>query len=193
MHRAPGFTAEVLARLAEHGLALPTPAPPAGMYEPFRLVRGTGYLAAQLPSREGRFVLQGRVGAELTREQGREAAALTALSAIARIHQALGGLDRLEGLLRVDGYVASAEGFVDQPEVLDGASELFLWALGERGPHARTAFAVGRLPKDNSVELVVTFAYDELRATASPRRRSSSPRRTTSAARPSRRRSAAAR
>jgi len=60
----------------------------------------------------------------------------------------------------VDGYVASADTFVDQPEVVDGASELFLWALGERGRHARTAFAVGRLPKNNSVELAVTFAYD---------------------------------
>jgi YjgF/chorismate_mutase-like, putative endoribonuclease len=73
---------------------------PAGKYEPFRLVRGTGYLATQLPSREGRWVLQGRVGAELTLEEGRQAAALTALSAIARIHQALGGLERLESLLR---------------------------------------------------------------------------------------------
>ena len=77
-----------------------------------------------------------------------------------RIHQALGGLERLEGLIRVDGYVASADTFVDQPEVLDGASELFLWALGERGKHARTAFLMTRLPKNNSVELRVTFAYD---------------------------------
>lgn len=161
MDREPGFTSRVLARLEEQGLALPAPSPPAGRYEPFRLARGTGYLAAQLPSRDGRYVLQGRVGEELTLEEGHQAAALTALSAIARIHQALGGLDRLDGLLRVDGYVASAEGFVDQPQVLDGASELFLWALGERGRHARTAFAVGRLPKNNSVELVVTFAYDQ--------------------------------
>jgi enamine deaminase RidA (YjgF/YER057c/UK114 family) len=160
MDRDSRFTAEVLARLHERGLVLPVPAPPAGKYEPFRLVRGTGYLAAQLPSRDGRYVLQGRVGAELTLEEGRQAAALTALSAVARIHQALGGLERLESLLRVDGYVASADTFVDQPEVVDGASELFLWALGERGRHARTAFAVGRLPKNNSVELAVTFAYD---------------------------------
>ena len=98
-------------------------------------------------------------------EQGREAAALAALSAMARIHQALGGFEQLEGLLRVDGFVASGEGFLDQPEVLDGASDLLLWALGDRGKHARTAFAVPRLPRDNSIELVVTFAYEE------PRRR----------------------
>ena len=160
MNGDSGFTSGVLARLKDRGLALPVPAPPAGKYDPFRLARGTGYLAAQLPSREGRYVLQGRVGAELTLEEGRQAAVLTALSAIARIHQALGGLERLESLLRVDGYVACADTFVDQPEVLDGASELFLWALGERGRHARTAFGVPRLPKNNSVELVVTFACD---------------------------------
>ncbi|HET9156130.1 MAG TPA: RidA family protein, partial [Myxococcaceae bacterium] len=160
MDRESSFTSEVLARLEARGLVLPMPAPPAGKYEPFRLVRGTGYLAAQLPSLEGRYVLQGRVGAELTLEEGRQAAALAALSAITRIHQALGGLERLETLTRVDGYVASADTFLDQPEVLDGASELFLWALGDRGRHARTAFAMARLPKNNSVELRVTFAYD---------------------------------
>jgi enamine deaminase RidA (YjgF/YER057c/UK114 family) len=155
------FTEQVLQRLRERNLALPTPSPPAGAYEPFRLDRGTGYLAAQLPSRDGKYVLLGRVGEELTSEQGREAAQLAALNAMARIHQALDGFDRLRGLLRVDGFVASAEGFFDQPQVLDGASELFLFALGERGKHARTAFAPPRLPKNNSVELIVTFAFEE--------------------------------
>ena len=155
------LTAAVLDRLAAKGLALPTPNPPAGMYEPFRLDRGLGFLAAQLPSRDGRYVLQGRVGTELTPVQGREAAQLTALSALARIRQALGGFGRLRGLLRVDGFIASSDGFHDQPEVLDGASEVFLLALLDKGKHARTAFAVPALPKNNSVELVVTFAYDE--------------------------------
>jgi hypothetical protein len=112
-------------------------------------------------SRDAKYVLQGRVGAALTLAQGREAAALAALSALARIRQALGGWSRLRGLLRVDGFVASADGFFEQPEVLDGASEVFLRALGDRGKHARTAHAPPRLPKNNSVELIVTFAYDE--------------------------------
>ena len=155
------ITTEVIARLGAKGLALATPNPPAGMYEPYRLERGLGFLAAQLPSREGRYVLQGRVGAELTPSQGREAAQLTALSALARIGQALNGFARLRGLLRVDGFIASTDDFHDQPEVLDGASEVFLLALGDKGKHARTAFAVARLPKNNSIELVVTFAYEE--------------------------------
>jgi enamine deaminase RidA (YjgF/YER057c/UK114 family) len=154
-------TAAVKARLRALGLELPVPSAPAGRYEPWRLDRGVGWLAAQLPSREGRTVMKGRVGAELTPEQGREAARLAALSALARIEQALRGFERLRGLLRVDGHVASAEGFLEQPQVLDGASELFLAALGERGRHARTAFAPPRLPGDNSIELALTFAYDE--------------------------------
>src|SRR5262245_65134580 len=112
MDRDSRYTAEVVARLQERGLALPVPAPPAGMYEPFRLDRGTGYLAAQLPSRDGKYVHLGRVGAELTLAEGREAAALAALSALARIRQALGGWRRLRGLLRVDGFIASIDGFL---------------------------------------------------------------------------------
>lgn len=153
--------ASILSNLTARGWVLPVPSPPAGLYEPYRLDRGVGYLAAQLPSRDGAYVLHGRVGAELTALQGREAAGLAALSALTRIREALGGFTRLRGLLRVDGFVASAEGFVDQPEVLDGASEVFAVALGDRGKHARTAFFVPRLPKNNSIELVVTFAYDE--------------------------------
>jgi enamine deaminase RidA (YjgF/YER057c/UK114 family) len=110
-------------------------------------------------SRDGKYVHLGRLGAELTLAQGREAASLAALSALSRIKQALGGFERLEGLLRVEGFVASVEGFVEQPEVLDGASETFLIALGDRGKHARTAFAPPRLPKNNSIELIITFAH----------------------------------
>lgn len=154
------FTTQVLARIAARGWTLPVPPPPAGMYEPYRLDRGVGYLSSQLPARDGKYVMQGRVGRELSPAQGREAAALAALVVLARIGQALDGFGRLRGLLRLDGYVASTDDFWQQPAVVDGASEVFVSTLGERGKHARTAFAMPRLPLDNSVKLVVTFAYD---------------------------------
>jgi enamine deaminase RidA (YjgF/YER057c/UK114 family) len=154
------FTRQVLERIAARGWALPVPAPPAGLYDPFRLDRGVGYLAAQHPARDGKYVLPGRVGQDLDPGEGKLAAALAALVVLARIKQALDGFARLRGLLRVDGYVASADDFLDQPSILDGASEVFAVALGERGRHARTAFALPRLPLNNSVKLVVTFAYD---------------------------------
>jgi enamine deaminase RidA (YjgF/YER057c/UK114 family) len=153
------FTEEVLARLAERGLALPTDLPkPAGNYVAFRLRDGLGFLAAQVPG-YGPGSLPGRVGHELTLEEGRTAAAMAALNALGRLHEALGGFDRLDGLLHFAGHVASADDFWDQPEVLDGASELFVFALGERGKHTRTAFAVPRLPKNISIELEINFGY----------------------------------
>jgi enamine deaminase RidA (YjgF/YER057c/UK114 family) len=154
------FTEVVLERLEARGLTLPVPPPPAGAYQPWRLDRGIGFLAAQVAPRDS-GIGRGRVGAELTAAQGEEAARLAALNALARIHEALSGFDRLRGLLRLDGHIASAEGFVDQPRVLDGASRLLVDVLGERGAHARTAFGPARLPLDLSVELVLTFAYDE--------------------------------
>lgn len=154
------FTSEVLARIAARGWTLPVPPPPAGAYEPFRLDRGLGYLSTQLPARDGKYVMPGRVGAELTPAEGHQAAALAALTALARLREALGGFARLRGLLRVDGIVASTDDFREQPALLDGASEVFVVALGERGKHARTALSVPRLPRNNSVSLSVTFSYD---------------------------------
>lgn len=155
------FTQEVVARLAQRGLELPTDLPmPLGHYVPFRLHGGLGFLAGQVPG-YGPGSLPGRVGQELTFEEGRRAAAMAALNALGRLHEALGGFDRLEGLLQVGGHVASADDFRDQAEVLDGASELFAFALGERGRHTRTAYAAQRLPKNLSIELEIVFGYRE--------------------------------
>jgi hypothetical protein len=146
-------------RLAELGLTLPAELPPpAGAYEPFRLINGWGSLAAQVPG-YGPGAPRGRVGAELTFEQGRLAARMCALNALGRLRQALGGFDRLVGLLHVAGHVASSDDFLDQPGILDGASELINAALGERGRHSRTAYGAGRLPKDIPIELEITFVY----------------------------------
>ena len=153
------FTEQALARLADRGLALPKDLPkPAGLYAPFRLHNGTGYLAAQVPG-YGPEGMTGRVGIELNVDQGRRAAERAALNALGRIHEALGGFDRLVGLLHVAGHVASADDFRDQPEVLDGASRLFAEVLLERGSHSRTAYPAPRLPKNISIELEITFAY----------------------------------
>jgi hypothetical protein len=94
--------------------------------------------------------------------QGQEAAQRTALDALARIHQALDGFDRLVGLLHMAGHVCSAPDFFDQPEVLDGASRIFNHALGDRGQHTRTAYAPTQLPKRITIELEITFAYREI-------------------------------
>ena len=101
----------------------------------------------------------GRVGSELTLADGVRAAERAALNSLERIRQALGGFERFRGLIHVAGHVASAESFLDQPEVLDGASSLFLAVLGEHGKHSRTAYPHLRLPKNICIELEITFAY----------------------------------
>lgn len=154
------FTTGALLRLEELGLSLPSDLPPpAGSYAPYRLLKGMGFLAAQTPGYDQRF--QGQVGRDLSLEEGRAAAQLTALNSLARIHQALGGFDRLVGLGHVAGHVCSAPDFFDQPEVLDGASQLFNVVLGDRGQHSRTAYAAIHLPKHISIELEITFVYEE--------------------------------
>ena len=142
-------------------IRLPDPPPPAGSYQPVILRHGLGFVSGQVPVRKGRLVFSGRVGAELTPEQGKAAAELAALNVLAQIERALPSWDRFDGLLRVEGFVASASGFTNQPQVLDGASRLFTEVLGELGHHARAAFSVEQLPLNAPVELVVTFALKE--------------------------------
>ncbi len=143
---------EALSRL---NLVLPKPASPAGSYKPAVAAGDLLFLSAQVPYADGELVYRGRVGAELTLEQGYEAARTAALNALARIHQVLGSFEPLAEIVRVDGHVASAPGFFDQPRVVDGASDLFNAVLGPRSGHARTAFAPPALPMNVSVELAV--------------------------------------
>ncbi len=140
------------ARLDELGLRLPAPPKPAGNYQPWRIAGDLLFLSGQFPIENGQLRHTGQVGADLTEAEGYAAARLAALNVLA----ALGGFDRLETLARVEGHVASAPGWLNAPRVLDGASDLFIAVLGERGHHTRTAFTPDRLPLNLAVELVVT-------------------------------------
>ena len=155
---------EIDARLAELGIVLPEPPPVAGAYQPVVCRGGFGFVSGQFAFRQGRLAYIGRIGAELTPEEGRECAVLAALNALAQIRASSGGWQRFGGLCRLEGHVASSPDFVRQPAVLDGASELFVQVLGSRlGAHARTALHASRLPLDSPVELIVTFHLVESR------------------------------
>jgi enamine deaminase RidA (YjgF/YER057c/UK114 family) len=143
-------------RLAELGIALPEAPEPLGAYRAAVEAGSLLFLSGQLPIRDGAVRYKGRVGAELSLEQGRAAAELTALNVLARLRRHLGGFDRLRQIVRIEGHVASAPGFYDQPKVLDAASELIVRALREKAGHARSAFAAVHLPANATVELVVT-------------------------------------
>lgn len=131
---------------------------PLGAYRAVMVRGALGFVSGQFPYSDGELAWRGKVGAGLTPAEGREAAALCALNALGQLRAALGEDFRRVQLARIDGYIASAPDFLGQPGVLDGASEVFVALLGERGGHARTVFAVPQLPQDAPVELVVTFA-----------------------------------
>jgi|SRR5215218_6773207 len=145
-------------RLAQLGLKLPAPSRPAGNYVAFIETGNLLFISAQLPIENGVLRYVGRVGAELSEREGYAAARLAGLNVLSQIQAALGTFERLAHLVRVEGHVTSAPQFKNQPQVLDGASDLFVAVLGERGRHTRAAFAPERLPWDLAIELVVTAA-----------------------------------
>ena len=145
-------------RIEKLGLKLPTAPMPIGNYVATVRVGNLLFISGQLPIENGVARYVGRIGAELTEEDGYAAARLAALNTLAQIKFALGGFEQLAQLVRVEGHVASAPDWHNTPKVLDGASDLFVNVLAERGRHTRSAFNPPRLPKNVAVELVVTAA-----------------------------------
>lgn len=145
-------------RLAELGIEVPPPPAAAGLYAPARQSGTQLYISGQLPSRDGKVLRQGKAGADVTVEEAAELARVCAINALAAARGHLGSLDRIRQVVRVVGYVASAEGFGEQPAVINGASELLLDVFGEAGRHARAAIGVAELPFNAPVE--VEFLFD---------------------------------
>jgi enamine deaminase RidA (YjgF/YER057c/UK114 family) len=146
--------AEIYAKLAELGLKLPEVVPPLAAYVPAVQSGNYVYVSGQLPLVEGKLPYVGKLGAEVTVEQGAELARICALNALAAI-ESLVGLGRLVKIVKVTGFVASAAGFTGQPAVVNGASQLFGDVLGEIGRHARSAVGVAELPLGAPVEVEV--------------------------------------
>lgn len=140
-------------RLAKLGITLP-PLPQAmANYVPFTLAGNLLYVSGQGPKiKEGDWV-RGQVGKDLTVEQGYEAARLTGIQILAVINGALGSLNRVKRILKVNGYVNSGPEFRDQPAVINGCSDLFVELLGDAGRHARAAIGVSSLPQGIAVEI----------------------------------------
>jgi arylformamidase len=139
-------------------LHLPKAAQPGGAYTPVVVHGGQAWVSGQLPRLDGEVKFIGKVGAEFSLAEGREAARLSAMQCLAALDAALGGLDRIERLIKVNAFVAVAPGFTQISAVTDGASECFAQVLGERGQHARTSLGVAELPRDAAVEIEVIAA-----------------------------------
>ena len=147
-------------RLAELGIELPEIGTPAGNYVPAVEAGGMLYTAGQVPRKDGDF-FRGVVGADRTVEEGQEAARLCCLAGLAVAKRELSSLDRIERVVKVNGFVRSAPGFVDQPKVINGASDLLVEIFGDAGRHARAAIGVIELPLGCAVEIDFVFAVRE--------------------------------
>ena len=147
-------------RLAALGLQLPPVAAPIAAYVPATRSGAQVITSGQLPLVDGRLVAAGKVGAEVAPEQAADAARTAALNALAAASSLAGGLDGVARVLKVTVFVASVPGFTAQPQVANGASQLFVDVFGEAGQHARSAVGVAVLPLDApvEVELVVELA-----------------------------------
>jgi enamine deaminase RidA (YjgF/YER057c/UK114 family) len=140
-------------RLSELGLKLPEAPQPVANYVPFLLSGDQLFISGQISKDGAGRVLTGLLGGGASIEDGQAAARHSALNVLAQAKAALGGLDRIVQILRLTGFVASAPGFVDQPKVINGASDLLVAVLGDAGRHTRSAVGVASLPLGASVEI----------------------------------------
>jgi len=139
-------------RLRELGLTLPEVVAPLASYVPAVRTGNLVYTSGQLPVEAGKIAGTGKVGAEVTPEEARAMARICALNALAAVH-ALVGVDAVTRVVKVVGFVASAEGFTGQPGVVNGASDLLAEVFGDAGAHARSAVGVAELPLGAPVEI----------------------------------------
>ena len=140
-------------KLAELGLTLPVAAVPVAAYVPAVKTSNLVFTAGQLPIVDGKVVITGKVGAEVTPEQAKDMAQICALNGLAAI-SLVADIDQIERIIRVGGFVNGVPGFVAIPQVVNGASELLIKLFGEvNGKHARTAIGVAELPLNAPVEI----------------------------------------
>jgi enamine deaminase RidA (YjgF/YER057c/UK114 family) len=152
------MTASAEARLAELGLALPTPMAPLATYVPWVVTGALAFVSGQLPARDGRVAYVGKVGEGITPEQGAEAARLCFLNVLAQLKVACGGdLGRVRRVVRLGGFIAAPPGFSGHAAVMNGASDLAVAVFGDAGRHARTTIGVPSLPADAAVEVEGLF------------------------------------
>ncbi|MFO7273285.1 MAG: RidA family protein [Symbiobacteriaceae bacterium] len=142
-------------RLQELGITLPEAPKPVAAYVPFVRSGDLVFVSGQIAVEGGQLKYKGKVGRDLTPEEGYQAARLCAINTLAVLKAAVGSLDKVAQIVKVVVFVNSADGFTGQPAVANGASELYQQVFGEAGLHARSAVGVSELPMDTAVEVEV--------------------------------------
>lgn len=147
-------------RLGDLGVTLPAAAAPAANYVPFVRSGNLLFPSGQLPMKDGKLAITGLLGRELDVAAGKEAARLCAINVLAQAKAALGDLEKIRRLVKINIYVASTPDFTEQHLVGNGASDFFAAVLGERGKHARVAVGMASLPLNAAVEIESILEVD---------------------------------
>ncbi len=148
-------------RMKQLGLELPPAPAPAANYVPYVLEGNLLFVAGQVPlGADGKLAFVGKVGREMDEQQGYQSARLCALNGLAQVNAAAGGLERVRRILSLRGFVNCTDEFTNQPEVINGASDLLVEIFGDKGRHARAAVGANALPRGvtTEVEMVVALA-----------------------------------
>jgi enamine deaminase RidA (YjgF/YER057c/UK114 family) len=146
------------AKLTELGITLPQPAAPVANYIGFNVVGKLVVVSGQIPFVEGKIAVTGKLGAGVSVEDGQRAARICFINLLAQAKAAAGGdLDRIARVVRLGGFVACTPDFTQQPQVINGASDLAVAVFGEKGKHARAAVGCPSLPGDAAVEVEGMF------------------------------------
>lgn len=171
---APAEQPALRRRLALLGLRLPEVKAPKFQYVPVVVHNGLAYVSGQVPWVEGVIKPQGKVEKDVSIDDAKEGARLAALQALSWLNQTLpGGLDEIDRVIKLTGFVASASGFNQQPVIIDAASEIMTKVFGQAGQHARSAIGVAELPSNAAVEVEFIFALKRRGGTAQQQRRPS--------------------
>jgi enamine deaminase RidA (YjgF/YER057c/UK114 family) len=140
-------------KIKELGYHLPEPPKPLAAYVPAVIAGGLVFTAGQLPITDGALKFTGKLGKEISEEDGKKAAELCALNCLSAVKGVIGELNRIEQVIKLTVFVNSAEGFTNQPVVANGASEMMEKIFGKNGSHARSAVGTNELPKNAPVEI----------------------------------------
>lgn len=152
---------EIAQRLQKAGVTLFTPSPPVANYVHAVRTGNLIFLAGHGPRRADGSLVQGKVGRDLSLEEGRQAARLTAIALLSSLKEEIGDLNRVRRIVRVFGMVNATEDFVDHPQVINGCSDLFVEIFGESGKHARAAVGMASLPMNIPVEIEMVVEVDQ--------------------------------
>lgn len=150
-------------KIKKMGIEIPEVAKPVASYVPFRSVGNLIYISGQDCRVNGKLKYEGKVGRDVTEKEAYEAARITAINLLAILKSAIGNLDKVVKIVNLHGFVNSADGFVRQPMVINGASDLLLEIFGEKGKHSRCALSANELPFNTPVEIEMIVEVKEMK------------------------------